>query len=378
MSKPESAGTKSLEEILASIRQSLVEETPDRPAEPKVAAAKPVQPASKPVFPAAPAEDAGVLSGKLAGALNRPTANGPALDDDLAELLAPEAKKPAVPASAPETKLTDAGSEAKDPLWFLTAKPAAPESKSNGAQASPAHARAGDDTRAPVAEEVKLSRPEVLRASLPPLFGVNAGGAPAARTGADGGKAADVPALMPKAPSPPPAAETREAKAEPDAPAPTPEKSEAASVSLAALDLTEASSDRTVAPPMPFVADPIPAEAAPPASLGEPAAVQIAEVDIATAPDAEIEPAAAPHLDGKSAPPPLADAKSRAAPAAAAAARTMPPGVPPPGALERTIAELLEPVIRNWLDTNLPRMVEKVVREEVARAIAAERAAPKV
>jgi cell pole-organizing protein PopZ len=31
-------------------------------------------------------------------------------------------------------------------------------------------------------------------------------------------------------------------------------------------------------------------------------------------------------------------------------------------------------VIRHWLDTNLPHMVEKVVREEVARAIAAERA----
>jgi cell pole-organizing protein PopZ len=41
------------------------------------------------------------------------------------------------------------------------------------------------------------------------------------------------------------------------------------------------------------------------------------------------------------------------------------------------IAELLEPVIRHWLDNNLPRMVEKVVREEVARSLAAERAAPK-
>ena len=46
--------------------------------------------------------------------------------------------------------------------------------------------------------------------------------------------------------------------------------------------------------------------------------------------------------------------------------------------LEQVVGELLEPVIRQWLETNLPRLVEKVVREEVARAIAAERGAPKV
>ena len=37
------------------------------------------------------------------------------------------------------------------------------------------------------------------------------------------------------------------------------------------------------------------------------------------------------------------------------------------------VAELLEPVIRQWLDSNLPRLIEKAVREEVARAVAAER-----
>ena len=46
--------------------------------------------------------------------------------------------------------------------------------------------------------------------------------------------------------------------------------------------------------------------------------------------------------------------------------------------LEQVVGELLEPVIRHWLETNLPRMVEKVVRDEVARALAAERRAPKV
>ena len=37
------------------------------------------------------------------------------------------------------------------------------------------------------------------------------------------------------------------------------------------------------------------------------------------------------------------------------------------------VAELLEPVIRQWLNNNLPRLIEKAVREEVARVVAAER-----
>ena len=47
----------------------------------------------------------------------------------------------------------------------------------------------------------------------------------------------------------------------------------------------------------------------------------------------------------------------------------------PMRALEQMVAELLEPVIRQWLNTNLPRLIEKAVREEVARVTAAERAA---
>ena len=37
------------------------------------------------------------------------------------------------------------------------------------------------------------------------------------------------------------------------------------------------------------------------------------------------------------------------------------------------IARLLEPVLRQWLDSNLPQMIEGVVRDEVARALRAER-----
>jgi cell pole-organizing protein PopZ len=75
-----------------------------------------------------------------------------------------------------------------------------------------------------------------------------------------------------------------------------------------------------------------------------------------------------------------ADAMAKAAPLAlngAAAAKPAPVVMPPARTLEQVVGELLEPVIRHWLENNLPRMVEKVVREEVARAIAADRVAPK-
>ena len=63
--------------------------------------------------------------------------------------------------------------------------------------------------------------------------------------------------------------------------------------------------------------------------------------------------------------------------------RRVPDGAPAPSRsrqapcrrarFEQVVGELLEPVIRQWLDSNLPRLVEKAVREEVARAMAAER-----
>jgi cell pole-organizing protein PopZ len=53
-------------------------------------------------------------------------------------------------------------------------------------------------------------------------------------------------------------------------------------------------------------------------------------------------------------------------------------GALPTQALEQVVAGLLEPVIRQWLQSNLPRLIEKAVREEVVRALAAERDAAKV
>jgi hypothetical protein len=75
------------------------------------------------------------------------------------------------------------------------------------------------------------------------------------------------------------------------------------------------------------------------------------------------------------------DAMPERAPLPADSARAPGPeqvGALPTQALEQVVAGLLEPVIRQWLQSNLPRLIEKAVREEVVRALAAERDAAKV
>ena len=82
---------------------------------------------------------------------------------------------------------------------------------------------------------------------------------------------------------------------------------------------------------------------------------------------------------------PVAEARSDAVPVqaplpadSAPAPSPEPVGALPTRALEQVVGEMLEPVIRQWLQTNLPRLIEKAVREEVVRALAAERDAAKV
>jgi cell pole-organizing protein PopZ len=340
MSKPDPTGAKSLEEILASIRRSLADEGTDRPTEARVAPVKAAQPQPKPPAPAAaPANGAGLLPGKLAGALNGAAA-APTLDDDLTELLATEPKKSAPAAPANSARPSAAGSgDPKDPLWFLTRLSAA--AAGNAPQGSAARAR--DAAKAPAAaEEVKLSRPETLRASLPPLFSGGDKPAPTARAPADAGPAhdkADTVSLtektQPRVLQPLTDVAAATSKAEPEAPVAAPAAK------------TPAEPASPVAQTLQREAEARPSEVVPQAPLS-------------------LDPAAA----AETAVAPLADSAS--------AANPMPGGAPQPRGLEQMMAELLEPVIRQWLQSNLPRMIEKVVREEAARAIAAEREASKV
>ncbi len=196
MSKPESTGAKSLEEILASIRKSLADEAGGRLPEPRPAparAAQPLpqpQPQPKPAAPTpaparttnVPAKGVGPLAAKLAGAVNG-AAGGPSLDADLSELLASDPKKPtlSMPDDAGKPS-TESDGDSKDPLWFLTrlsAAAAGPPAAGAAPTGPAARARdAAKATQAPKVEEVKLSRPETLRPSLPPLFDTKAESAP--------------------------------------------------------------------------------------------------------------------------------------------------------------------------------------------------------
>jgi cell pole-organizing protein PopZ len=332
MSRPDASGAKSLEEILASIRKSLSGDAGDaggrRPASPDPGAAPPELD---------PLATDGALSQRLAGALGQ--TNGTGQDDDFTELLAPRETRPAPP---PDTAPGAAG-EGRDPLWFLK-QPADPEGSNTSARAPAPPSPLPHDTPAPrplSADEIKLSRPEVLRASLPPLFGGGEEQAPTSR-------APDA------APAKPPA------------------------------DFTPAAPPRfapfapgeTTKPAGAFLGDKVrPSEPRPGARSEEPASEAsppvVARADARAAPAEPVSPlpvSGQAPASAKVAPSPVPD-RSPAKPEAA-----------PPNArtLESAIGELLEPVIRQWLQANLPRLVEEMVRTEVARVLATDRGmAPK-
>lgn len=348
MNKSESTGAKSLEEILASIRKSLADEAAPQPKaaqpqpKPAVADAPPTKPAST------PAKGGGMLSAKLAGAPNG-AGRGPSLDPDLSELLAGEPKKPAPAAPAETSKpaaATAGDADGKDPLWFLSRLSAA----AAGPAGTGSAARARDAAKAPIpkeptpVEEIKLSRPETLRASLPPLFDAALEPAPftpksSAPDTAASPSARTEPRLPPLGPDPSPARMDAPAKKDADKPEPF--------------------------SPMPF--------GKAPAAASDPLVAALAgnatSLPEAAEKPATKEPPADMRLAGlePSSPPPAPEPEP---PAAVNALPTL--------ALEQMVAELLEPVIRQWLQSNLPRLIEKAVREEVAKAVAAERPSTKL
>ena len=298
MSKPDPAGG-SLENILASIRQSLSEQSTDALDE------RPPAPAEqdKDVRPARKQGLTQRLAGATAEAPLPPDLGQPG--DDLSDLLDEGPVKVTPPGSlasdaASPAVATGAASGEKDPLWFLTRRDEpTPEAGSTPASAPAEPSPAAAAT--PPAEP-KLTRPEVLRASMPPFFGSST-------------ETAKPPLASEPAASP--ATSPHVARPQSSAPAaqPATDAGMAHEVSLLAAA----------------------AEAA--AARPPPAAPQ-------------------PALNGK------------AAPAAAAS---------PPGAnlasdmahnraLEVMVLDLLKPMLRQWLDENMPRMVAEALSEEVQRA----------
>jgi cell pole-organizing protein PopZ len=361
MSRPDPTGAKSLEEILASIRRSLAEE-PARPPEARVAPVQAAQPEPKPASPPAnvptKANGAGLLASKLAAGLNG-VSRAPAPDDDLSDLLATEPKTPvpSTPTEAP--KPAEAKSDAKDPLWFLTRLSAAAADTAPAGSA----ARARDAAKAPAApvEEVKLSRPETLRPSLPPLFGAASEPMPPAAAREETQDTSLTVRTEPRSVPSHVNGEARTAQAEPEVavtkPAPAP-------IAQAASPVAQARPVET---------------ATPPSETPRQAAVSLSSAP----PAAPVTPA--PHDEVKPLPMLVAEVRSDAVPESAPLPADSAPvpgpepvGALPAGALEQVVAGLLEPVIRQWLQSNLPRLIEKAVREEVVRALAAERDAAKV
>jgi uncharacterized protein len=302
MSKPGANSAQNLEEILASIRKSLVDDGADGSSKARK-------------LPAAAASDG--LSSRLAGALGGSGDAGNSgdagdsgdpgasldLDGALADFFAHVPGKDAAPA---EPAKPSAAPEPKDPFWFLTrpgaATPVAADDKA-GARSAPAE------------ERVTLSRPETLRPSLPPLF------------------VSEGEAALAIAPS------GVVSGSEPAAVVPT------GSAVAASLEAQVVQSPKAQRPAVAAALDIAPPEPAHAAAGPGPAA---AFAGIVSAPQTTTETL-------------LPDATAAARKEAAATSRNP--------ALEDMIAQLLEPVLVNWLDANLPRMIETLVRAEVARAL---------
>jgi cell pole-organizing protein PopZ len=140
-------------------------------------------------------------------------------------------------------------------------------------------------------------------------------------------------------------------------------------------------------------ASPVPAVPTP-ADVPKPVAVTPAvkvKVEAAPAAAKPVAPAstqpteAAPTLASAAAAVPAPAVTATPAIAAAAAAKSAepakaPPATPAPAAgnaalalgvqtMEDTVAELLRPMLRQWLDTNMPRIVEKALRVEMAESL---------
>ena len=384
MSKPEATSAKSLEEIIASIRKSLSGDGSGSKG--ASSRAERVEPELAPPAEAAAPSD-GLLTDRLAGALNG-AANGVPLDDDLSDILAQETKRSA-PAKPTAAKSIDGEGERRDPPWFRSSG-STPE---NGPLDATGRSPTGDAAPVPPSSEpVTLSRPEVLRASLPPLFGEAAEHALPTRTSAEVPRPADSGLLRARTqplPSPPRDADEASkpavgsmftARTHPSVPPPQ---------AAGAMGKSETGGEARTG----IFASLRPFETAMAAANTTPGVSQAASIDTIlrapvaakpalgletpVAPVAEAKPAIAPPADAELGDSVLAgevnaDAMAKTAPAALNAA-----AAPAARTLDQVVGELLEPVIRHWLENNLPRMVEQVVREEVTRAIAADRAAPK-
>jgi cell pole-organizing protein PopZ len=378
MSSFDKTAGKNLDEILASIRKTLADESPH------------------------PDANAGELNSaaqaKAPGSVNHNGSKAPAgkIDEDLADLLAG-----GLGISAPAPKDTPRTADQKDPLWFLR------PSGERESQVLPLPA----DRVSPSIEALMDSpaNPAPERSSLAPVFVADNGsgnGQPSpAATGlpsppAQGNAAAPAAASAPIETKPAAKASPQDAAAPANAPkdvagsSPLPEVvGRSATVKAPAPAPTAAAPKADLAKPgvmasAPAVIGPAAAPLKPPGAT-QPQATATAPNPVRLAEPAKPAAAAAgaslratlgnsvgsPTKSASAIPRPAAlnGAASTATPPAAAslpdAARPTMVPTAQTQALEQIIEQLLEPLLRRWVEANLPRLVDAAIRAEVARAL---------
>jgi hypothetical protein len=350
MNKSEKAAEPSMEEILASIRKIIAEEPLAGRSAPATGAPSPGRVATPAAAQAAPAPATRMARADLAR--STPSRTGPEgkpgqEEDDLADLLEPAPPRAAAPAG----------------------RPAAAASPAEPAVTRPAPSKARSVDALSMLEGLSTARLEGVNGTSPPAPKVPLPpvAAPAPMLPRSAANPAPMPPAMRDAP---PVRET-------PAPAPAPAKWAAPSGIGTGGVLPAASQPDPLLGAMP----PTPLAPAPPASTdrqrpaasGQPSILQLwggSAADIA--PPVQADVPAAPADGAGASPAPAAVAGIPPSPASAAAATAPAPAPAPHEAvrtLEETVSELLRPMLRQWLDANMPRIVEKALRIEMAESL---------
>jgi cell pole-organizing protein PopZ len=356
MQRSPKATEPSMEEILASIRKIIAEDptgaAPPQPAPSRMPAAPPVS--ARPGQPLLPAS------------AQRPLPEGPPphtagerrkaadLDADLADLLGSiPPRSPGLPPAPPAP--ADGPADPK-----LGQRPQRQPGKANGAAGQmPAGAPALQQTHRPLSEALSRARAAERPSSADGAPALPAAPAQASQDAdlARRGRVAPPPLAEP-APAPGGERSVERAIAQPAQP---PSSGRGSESKRPSLEPTKVSEPAAELPAAGAAVDPRGRQAESDSSAAKPVSAKTGGQPV-TAPDAVSAAAAAvarkvaATIPATAVPSRPFGASRAAAGAAGEATRT----------LEDTVAELLRPMLRQWLETNMPRIVEKALRVEIA------------
>jgi uncharacterized protein len=361
MARPEAMSEPSMEEILASIRKIIAEE-PGASPYPGIDRRRGPAPAPRTDTAPPPVPSNGPAAGHAAAPPPAPRASS--LDDDLADLLdapkAPPAGAPQTPSAAAHTTTGGSNGHDETPNWLLsrvapqvTTPPMPPPRAPDLGAVRPTEALfAPVKAAAPVAQKTEpvpvpppAAKSEAPVAQSPPT-------AATVKTVGNSGSPLPpfpVPATAkPVAPPPLQPMATLYGREEPvKTPEPPAKPIEAASgmvkqpPAMAPLSVPDAKADIKKVEEAPKMAAPPPA--------AKPVQVKAVQVK----PPASVQ---SPVFTGALSEPVKSEVSASTAPAGV---QTM----------EDTVAELLRPMLRQWLDANMPRIVEKALRVEIAESL---------